>query len=373
MIMFAQKPIYLSISQSRQLSAEMPIGDPFGGPAYGKRELFGIIVAGIGAFSGGLALAGGGLTILGSIAAGAALIGGALTIVGTLTGDANLASIGKTIGIVGSVANFATNFDSIVGGFESVFGSGQSLSQSEFLGLTKDFGDVGNIGASTAEAAQIAMSGGGAAAPVTDASLLDETMTSVPDQPVDLGGGGGGGPVNYADQASDVGGVTEAALHGSGADLVASSPVSSGGIDGFDNANYDYKVTNPVSTSGPASTIDATQSGVTVPPGTPNEGAAGGGGLLGDIGSFIKNNKELVNMFGEGLKYMSASDKRKADQLLTEAQSKLYSERAKAEEELIAMKRRAELNANSPQNPGLLATGQGKVTRTNSIASFRPV
>lgn len=97
--------IYLSMAQSRAFDG--PTGDPFGGPAYGKREM--PVIAIIGAVMSGVAGAGLigttvlGFSGLGTIIGGAMIAGSVLTVVGTLSGNAKMAKIGSMLGLVGGL------------------------------------------------------------------------------------------------------------------------------------------------------------------------------------------------------------------------------------------------------------------------------
>lgn len=365
--MFQQK----FISKRVQEAFGEPVGDPFGGPAYNKKEFIGIALAIGGAISGGMALAAGGLSILGTIAAGAALVGGALTAIGMVTGDADLANIGKTIGIIGGVANLATNFDSIVGGFESVFGGGSNAAAS----ATDVFGEklqnvyTGPIDDWTSNATgAINIPQGAADAPAS--------APSAPvDGPVELDGLLSPQP-KVAGDYFDIGNVAQ---ESTGTANISSSPV-----------DLNASVAN-LGGTGSTTATGATSSEQSAAVGSqPNNGymgprqdglnisdkgeMAGSTGILSDIGSFIKNNKELVNMFGEGMKYMTGADKRKADQLLTEAMTG----NKQAETELMQMKtqimNQQALNANTVVNPGLLAANQNPnaITRPTSVSTMRP-
>lgn len=90
---------------SRALQADYAIGDPFGGPAFGRRDMpVLVIAAAVGSFAAGAAIVGAaGATIGAMIVGGAMMIGGALTIVGTLTGNQNLVKIGGILSLAGGL------------------------------------------------------------------------------------------------------------------------------------------------------------------------------------------------------------------------------------------------------------------------------
>lgn len=93
--------VYLSRAMSRAFDG--PIGDPYGGSAYGKREM--PVVAVIGAVAGGVALATGVATGFAAIAAIGAVVSG----VGVLVGDSDLAKIGGIMGLAGGVGMLGTS------------------------------------------------------------------------------------------------------------------------------------------------------------------------------------------------------------------------------------------------------------------------
>jgi hypothetical protein len=90
-----------------------PVGDPFGGPAYGERAMpvVAVVAAGMGIATGvGMVAAAGGLAAMSigsAIVAGSLIAGGALTIVGTVTGNQKLTKIGGTLSLIGGVGAMA--------------------------------------------------------------------------------------------------------------------------------------------------------------------------------------------------------------------------------------------------------------------------
>lgn len=91
---------YLSREMTRALALDHPIGDPFGGPAYGEKN--GPAAAVVGAFlsiEAGLAI--GASTFLG----GMMIAGGVMSGLGAITGNATLSKLGMIAGIVGGVGS----------------------------------------------------------------------------------------------------------------------------------------------------------------------------------------------------------------------------------------------------------------------------
>lgn len=113
---------YLSVAMSRAWGFDNPIGDPFGGPAYGARESLGIVAAvasvaaGVGMIGTGVAITAlGGITV-GTLVGGALIAGGVLSGVGTLTGNQKLVKWGNTLSMFGGVATIGAG---MVGGWQN--------------------------------------------------------------------------------------------------------------------------------------------------------------------------------------------------------------------------------------------------------------
>lgn len=77
---------YLSLSLSRAIAAEYPIGDPYGGPAYGERNAPAVVAV---------------VTFIAANAGTIALVGTALSVVGSVTGNKTLSRVGMVMGVVG--------------------------------------------------------------------------------------------------------------------------------------------------------------------------------------------------------------------------------------------------------------------------------
>lgn len=95
---------YLSVAVSRAWSAEMPVGDPLGGPAYGERNMpLVAVVAAIGA-AGTIATVGlAAMTAFEVVAAVGAITAG----IGAVTGNEKLMKLGGIMGLAGGVGAFA--------------------------------------------------------------------------------------------------------------------------------------------------------------------------------------------------------------------------------------------------------------------------
>lgn len=86
---------YMSRAVSRAWAAEMPVGDPFGGPAYGKREDPISVIGGIASIVAGIEATG--------IIGGLLIAGGAMTILGSATGNKTLSSLGMVASLAGGL------------------------------------------------------------------------------------------------------------------------------------------------------------------------------------------------------------------------------------------------------------------------------
>lgn len=363
--MFAHKPMYVSLSQARMLSAEFPIGDPFGGPAYGQKELIGLGIAAFSAFSTGAAVFAGTATLL----QGLQFAGAAFTIIGKLTGDATLSNLGSMVGLAAGAA----------GGLKGLFE-----------------GAAGDI-AGAASATDVASSS--SPPPMPDTSALRDVATVAPitmtPPPTVTGVDAGGGILSPSSpyppagiDGADTPGPAADVSHindGSNGDLgndsapstIAALPVDQvKAMDATDSFSAQGAMSIP-GTSGPMSSTSTLQDSPVsqanldkvAPPGAPS----GSGGILSgvnQVGTFMRENKELLNTLAGFIKGGRVS---KADQALIE-KYRADVERGKAltemqREELAMVKQRAE-NAGSigtvgtsrANNPGLLATNRGTFT-----------
>lgn len=91
---------YMSRAITRAMAVDHPVGDPFGGAAYGERN--DPISA---AISIGTMFATGSAMMAGSVMAGIAFAGAAVSLVGNITGNKTLMQIGSIAGIVGGLGS----------------------------------------------------------------------------------------------------------------------------------------------------------------------------------------------------------------------------------------------------------------------------
>lgn len=95
---------YLSLSVSRAWSAEVPVGDPCGGPAYGERNM--PLVAVVAAAASTYTLATVGIAAMSAFQVVAA-VGAIASGIGAITGNEKLTKIGGVVSLVGGVGAFA--------------------------------------------------------------------------------------------------------------------------------------------------------------------------------------------------------------------------------------------------------------------------
>lgn len=113
---------YLSRAVTRAMSADHPIGDPFGGPAYGERRDPVSAIISIGTMAGSYAAAGGFAAM--AITEGLMFAGAAISLVGNVTGNRTLSKIGMVAGLAGGVGALAETFtgQTLGGTLGDVFG-----------------------------------------------------------------------------------------------------------------------------------------------------------------------------------------------------------------------------------------------------------
>jgi len=149
---------YLSREMTRAMALDHPIGDPFGGPAYGERRepvsailAIGSMVAGYGAATAA------GATLGAMVLGGMAMAGGALSLIGNVSGNAKLQKFGAIVGLIGS--------------------GGLALSNLAQAGATTAVGEAA-AGEAAKAGAETAAAAGGEAAASTAASTAAEAAAA---------------------------------------------------------------------------------------------------------------------------------------------------------------------------------------------------
>lgn len=125
------KKIYLSRAQTRAMALDHPIGDPYGGAAYGEKD---DPVSALALAGSAMSVASGISIGIGSWAGGLMVAGGVLSGLGTLTGNKKLSMLGGFASLAGGGLNVFNNWDSISSGFNQGFGEGMSKLGSAFFG-----------------------------------------------------------------------------------------------------------------------------------------------------------------------------------------------------------------------------------------------
>lgn len=266
--------LYLDAGTYR-IAAEHPVGDPFGGPAYGQKAMpvAAIAVAATSFIAGATIATAAGATVAAMVAGGAMMVGAAMTVVGVVTGRQNLVRWGGILTAVGGIGA----------------------------------GILGATGMLT-EGAQLA-AGEGA---------------------IQLAGPGTEGIVNPADAANladAAGGATQ--LSGPGADVAAKAAEGlSTGIDGVvteavpavepvapppseavqpvaaapgEPSAAPFATQDPSAFATPDQTAFAPRGLISEPPGTPMAAGGTDPGLLSRASAWIKENKELTQMATQGI------------------------------------------------------------------------
>lgn len=257
---------YCTVSQTRGLSAEMPIGDPLGGPAYGKREMpIAVLALAFGSFAAGAAMAAAATTLTAMVIGGALLAGGALTIIGTVTKSEKMTKIGGLLSLAGGVAAMA----------EGAFGAA--------------------AGEANAADGAVQLSGPGAEVPPD----VSGNVASAADGAVQVGGPGTNG---IADTAVNAGGpsvtdtsmpINDAAAQNAAGDATAAvdpaaSPFTATSNDAMStqapSTDSAFQVPGPNDISGTTATPPSDATNVTTD------------GYFDKFGKFVKNNKELTDV-----------------------------------------------------------------------------
>jgi hypothetical protein len=130
---FRQRPVAYATYRALAAMGE-PVGDPFGGPAYGQKNGPALALVGAGAsIWGGMAI--GASTLMG----GLMIAGGVMSGLGAITGNKTLSTLGMVAGLAGGVGSFFQNggFGSMTGGVENIAGGGTAetvaAAQSEIM------------------------------------------------------------------------------------------------------------------------------------------------------------------------------------------------------------------------------------------------
>lgn len=162
---YRQRKVYQPLNHINRME---PIGDPFGGPAYGEKNGPAVALLGAGmSISAGLGIAATGWTLT----AGLMVAGGVMSGLGALTGNKTLSKLGMVAGLAGGVGQFFSK----AGGFEgmsSAWNAGDTVGES-LSNVSDQFTGAQNfLPASDAAATTIGQTGGAVSAVADPANTL---------------------------------------------------------------------------------------------------------------------------------------------------------------------------------------------------------
>ncbi len=335
---------YLSREMSRVYAMDNPVGDPFGGPAYGEKNGPAVAIAlPVLGMAGSYAAFAAATTTLGAVMAGAAFAGSALSLAGTVSGNTKLSKIGSVLSIAGGLGMGA---DALLQGGNFTFSGGQASGAPEWLQSTQS--SLGMTPATTPVAPADAVK-----AEVATGSTADLTGPSASY----AGGNINAGPGSAASGINTPGGMTSPLNAAPGSQVDMFGTASGAPFDSFGNPLGNTAVSDISLNSIPGSTATGAGAGAGA-----GEAAKGFGG---QFLSFAKDNP-LVTMMGfqavGGLSdWLSGKTDAEIDALdaqtrAMQAQGGLADARTLQIQEQIALEkqRRANLNAGYSQvNAGI--------------------
>lgn len=287
---------YLSLSLSRALAAEYPVGDPYGGPAYGERNAPAVVAV---------------VTFVAANAGTIAMVGLALNVAGAITGNKTLSTVGTVMSLVGGGFSLAQQgaFDFIDAGIKewavNAANGFQTTAQAISAAATPGYDTIstmqgiGDTGIEAAAGAQVgselnlsaapsaAESGGLVGAPSVEAigtgeaqmnaNLADVSAKIAKDNAAaDLAAGTASG-TGTTEAAT---GVADAATAAPGAEAVGAEAASQSGASSISSNAADAALNGPAVASGESANV------------------------LSGIGQWIEKNKGLTEIglkFGQGL------------------------------------------------------------------------
>lgn len=305
------KPTLVTGAVYRAYGIEHPIGDPFGGPAYGLKEkggIGGIFKAAIPIIAGAAMIIGSGGALAPMVIGGAMMAGGAMSGIGAISGNQTLSKIGNITSAVAGVAGMGysvySNWDSISNFFAAGTENAAAITGGAEggVGAIADAGQAYTAPMSMSESADIIAEG-------TRAAELANASSAASFNPADVSGAYDTGAfagelqnqINLAGQspvslpsgnmlASNATGVVDA-----GAAPMTMANTGFGTAQPFSGAPAALPGSTASFGSAGGATVGDTGGFVT---GLQNaaEGSSGTG-LLGSVGSFIKENP-VVSLMG---------------------------------------------------------------------------
>jgi len=173
---------YLSREMTRAMALDHPIGDPFGGPAYGEKNDPISIVAAVMSIEVGLTI--GALTLTG----GLMIAGGVLSIAGQVTGNEKLSMIGSIASLAGGAYGAFTDPGGVSGFMDKA-----SAAFNDDIGLSSLWSSPAGSGVTAGAPAQTAMGEGvaGSGIKAGGANPLNVELGSAGSGPATGGSSGG--------------------------------------------------------------------------------------------------------------------------------------------------------------------------------------
>ncbi len=303
----------------RRMFADMPIGDPMSGAAYGeylKSKALGMVIGVVSAvaavWTGGASLAAmsasGAWSVGSALSAGAMVAGGVMSGVGAVTGNKKLMKIGGVLSLAGGIGTMMTGG---IGGAGAAAETGTTAATPVATETTTVAGDTlsSKIGDAFGQTADVAKTSG----------MADSTLSV---------------------QGASSGSTSTGYDLGSGVATPKPTPTIDSG-SGLAGAGGTNSIPAPLDVSSPLAPT----------------ASAGGSGILGDTlsgaGKFFKDNKELVEIGGKML--MGATDPERdltgAKQALYDAQTTATNATANAtNQQATSLQQRRELEAQQAKN-----------------------
>ena len=323
---------YLTRAQSRALSIDHPVGDPFGGAAYREMRDSKVIAmvggAALMATGVGGALGMGLMASAGAITTGAAIAGGAMTLVGAATGNKTLSTIGSVVGLAGGIA----------GGIETLTAGSAAAAEGA---SAASYADALTAGASdtvatpytyTASAADSISNPGSVTTDIVNPAESNLTGTWKP---------GGSGLTNPLSNMPGYSASGDIAYSGSTPYAGAASP------------NYAQPTDQSMFVSNGNGTGLRAPGGVNPLSAQPSEGV----GVLGSVMDIIKKNPDLINIGAKTVGGIASVMDPKNQATVNYANSAADLNSAKADATKFALQQ--EIDRRARLNSGFLNVNQG--------------
>ena len=308
------QPHHVTRAVQKAYGIEHPIGDPFGGAAYGEKNgggSFGKIVSSaVPMIAGAAMMIGSGGALAPLVIGGAMFAGGAMSGIGAISGNQTLSKIGGITSAVAGVAGLGYSIynSEWMTNLASKFSTGTELTTAANTGAEAagTMADIPGLGWNTAAAE------GASLAPSAAAQ-----MTSAPTAAAFSGGAydagafagelqnqltlAGNSPLNYNTANSFAGPITSPINTSAGANAISNTGMGSVTLPGGGDYGMSMANGNVINSAGQTLGVSPGFSSTSLPTvyggadlGTMNSGSSG---LLSSVGSFIKDNP-VVSLMG---------------------------------------------------------------------------